>query len=42
MGIDYGIVWDIKENYLPLLIDSLSVIDRTDSSGDPNDGSGQE
>lgn len=42
MGIDYGIVWDIRENYLPLLIDSLQVIDRTDSSGDTSDGSGQD
>jgi uncharacterized protein with HEPN domain len=42
MGIDYGIVWDIRENYLPLPIDSLQVIDRTDSSGDTSDGSGQD
>lgn len=26
MGIDFGIVWEIKNNYLPSLINSLSKI----------------
>ncbi len=26
MGIDFGIVWEVKNNYLPLLIDSLKKI----------------
>ncbi|MFN5421955.1 MAG: DUF86 domain-containing protein, partial [bacterium] len=27
MGIDYSIVWEIKNNYLPTLIDSLKKIE---------------
>ena len=26
MGIDYKIVWNIKDNYLPLLIDEITLI----------------
>jgi len=26
MGIDFGIVWDIRNNYLPSLIESLKII----------------
>ena len=25
-GIDYNIVWDIKENFLPLLVDEIKLI----------------
>jgi len=42
MGIDYGIVWDIRDNYLPLLIGSLHVIDPMDTPEEPNDGSRQD
>jgi uncharacterized protein with HEPN domain len=40
MGIDYGIVWDIRENFLQRLIDSLQGIDLTDISAASEAGEG--
>jgi uncharacterized protein with HEPN domain len=42
MGIDYGIVWDIRENFLQILIDSLQGIDVTESSGESEAGETQD
>jgi hypothetical protein len=42
MGIDYGIVWDIRDNYLPLLIGSLHVIDPMDATEEHYDQCGQD
>lgn len=42
MGIDYGIVWDIRENFLQMLIDSLQGIDLTDSSDESEEGDGRD
>lgn len=42
MGIDYGIVWDIRENFLQMLIDSLQGIDLSDSSDESEEGDGRD
>ena len=42
MGIDYGIVWDIRENFLQMLIDSLQAIDMPQSDDESEAGDVQE
>jgi uncharacterized protein with HEPN domain len=37
MGIDYGIVWDIRENFLETLIIALQAMDTTDTQNEDTD-----